>query len=220
MPDMSVAVIEPPAPIISASDARAALSIDPDVPSDIIDGLIEAATAHLDGPQGWLGRALGEQTLEQRHSGLYWACSPVFMLYYPPLIEVVSIKYLDRDGIERTVSPDDYRVIGGSGATGIAQLAPTYGTSWPSAQPSEEAVRIRFKAGYPVVSGKSTVPAPIRQAILLAVRRLLDVNRDLFLKREEVDGVLNREWVVSQAAGDVVDKATTALLMPYRIMFL
>lgn len=216
----NVAVIEPPDPIISAADARASLGIDPDVPSDIIEGMLAAATANLDGPDGWLGRALGEQTLEQRQSGLYWTCAPVFMIYYPPLIEVLSVKYLDRDGIERTVSPDDYRVIGGAGATGIARLAPTYGTSWPSAQPSDDAIRILYRAGYPMVAGKSTVPAPIRQAILLSMRRLLDLNRDLFLKREEVDGVLNREWVVSQAAGDVIDKATAALLMPYRVMFL
>ncbi|CAH1670737.1 MULTISPECIES: hypothetical protein [unclassified Chelatococcus] len=214
---MTVAVITPPAPIISAAEARSQLSIGPEIADDILDALIAAATEVLDGPDGWLGRALGEQTLEQRHSGLYWVCSPVFMLYYPPLIEVVSVKYRDPDGVEQTVDPADYRVIGGAGATGIARLAPTYGTPWPRAQASEESVRITFRAGYPVVDGKSTVPAPIRHAVQLGVRELLDVGRELFLKREDVEGVLNREWVVSEAAGKVIGGAVEKLLSPYRV---
>lgn len=215
-----VAVVSPPDPLITAADARDALGLGNDVPDASLDFLVAAATSAIDGPSGWLGRALGEQTLEQRQHGAFWRCSPTFMLLYPPLIAVESVTYLDSTGAAVTLDPGDYRVIGGDGATGVAMLEPARGKSWPSALDMSDAVRITYRAGYAGEGGAAELPAAIRFGIILEARRLLDTNRDLFLKREDVEGVLNREWVVSSAAGDVLDTAVGRLLKPFRIQFL
>jgi hypothetical protein len=61
---MIVNVIEPPGEVISLVDAKKHLRVDHGDDDDYITGLVAAAVAWLDGPAGWLGRALGVQTLE------------------------------------------------------------------------------------------------------------------------------------------------------------
>ena len=60
---MRVVVVSPPAPVVTLAEAKAHLGVDAGDDDLIILGMIEAATRGLDGPGGWLGRALGAQTL-------------------------------------------------------------------------------------------------------------------------------------------------------------
>jgi hypothetical protein len=72
---MRVVVITPPAPLVTWPDADKHLKLDGDeTDRDYVQGLIAAATGHIDGPGGWLNRALGEQTLEARFDG--FGCVP------------------------------------------------------------------------------------------------------------------------------------------------
>lgn len=95
---MHITVITPPEPVITLEEAKTHLRLDDDDNDIYVSGLIEAATAWLDGPDGWLGRALGVQTLEGVFPVYYPQCSvypsivdePARRYPYPPFRELVS----------------------------------------------------------------------------------------------------------------------------------
>jgi len=81
-----------------------------------------------------------------------------------PLISVDSVKYIDVDGAEQTVSASEYDV---DTYSDRPTVRPVYGGSWPGTRGEPHAVRVQFTAGY---GTKSTdVPDLIREAILLLV---------------------------------------------------
>lgn len=150
---MRVIVVTPPAvPVVSLDQAKDHLRVRHDDEDALITAYIAAATAHIDGPGGWLGRALGDHVLEARFDT--FEC--IGALPYPPVIEVESVKYIDGDGVETTVAPSVYEVRG-------TVIGTTWGQSWPSPRSEPEAVRIRYRAGYQIL------PSPILAAILLMV---------------------------------------------------
>lgn len=156
---MGVVVITPAAAFVTLAEAKLHCNVDHDDDDTLIEAYIAAATAHIDGPFGWLGRSVGEQTLEYTASG--FGCERYVQLPYPPVISVTSVKYLDSDGVEQTVAPADYSVIGDT-----FWLLPD--GSWPSVGYYPDAVRVRYQAGY------ETVPESIRVAVLLHVGTLYD----------------------------------------------
>lgn len=167
---MRVVVITPPEPVVTWEEAAAQLRLsDDDEQQAYVEGLIAAATAHLDGPAGWLGRALGLQTLE-----LYLPSFGVggIGLPFPPAIDLVTINYLDGNGSAETLQAADVDLRGNL-------LGPVWPNSWPVAQwrgCGGETVRIRYRAGYALDADadpvEPSVPAPIKQAILLMVADL------------------------------------------------
>lgn len=142
---MSVTVITPPEAIVSLEEAKQHLRVEHDSDDAYIEGLIAVATSAIDGPSGWLGRALGEQTLE-----VLLDCWPQpLRLPYPPEIEIVSVTYVDPNGAEQSWPVSEPMLYG----------------NLPAVRGRGGDIRIRWKAGYP--AGK--VPAGIRHAILLMV---------------------------------------------------
>jgi uncharacterized phiE125 gp8 family phage protein len=167
---MPVVVITPPQfALVSLEEAKAHLRVEHDDDNDYIEALVETATNTIDGPAGWLGRALITQTLEWRGDE-FGSCD--IRLPYPPIAAIVSVKYDDSDGVEQTVSSADYRLVGQSS---LPRLALTYGSTWPATRWQNEAVRVRYTAGYGDAS--DDVPAPIRHAVLLMVSELYE-NRE------------------------------------------
>jgi uncharacterized phiE125 gp8 family phage protein len=81
-----------------------------------------------------------------------------------PVQEVLSIKYDDADGVEKTLAGSAYRA---SLTQEPAQITPAVGTNWPTTLAAPGAVRVAFRAGFGDVS--TDVPAPLRSWILLAV---------------------------------------------------
>lgn len=200
---MRVIVITPPDPIVTWEEADAHLRLLGDETERVfVEGLIAAATAHLDGPSGWLGRALGPQTLEARFDSFWpdsrlWSghvgCRPL-RLPYPPLIDIVSVKYMDATGTEQTVNSSAYEVRG-------QDVGAIYGTSWPAARWQPEAVRIRYRAGYaedpeadPLVPN---VPPQIKAAILLMVG-------DMFRWRETAQGIVAASTPTAQTLDNLL----------------
>jgi uncharacterized phiE125 gp8 family phage protein len=197
---MFVRVITPPAPVVSWAEARKHLRLDNDEDHEYVEGLIAAATDWIDGPAGWLGRAIGEQTLELVDCAFGYGRLP-----YPPLVSVESITYLGSDGVDHVLPADDYRQLPNGG------IAPLLGAHWPSVATSSEAVRIVYVAGYPdrvvppteegaTATRVSTVPAPIK----LAVKQLV------------AHWYLNREAASATKTEDI-PFGVEAQLSPYRI---
>jgi uncharacterized phiE125 gp8 family phage protein len=159
---MRVVVVTPPEPVIIQEEAAQHLRLGDSVDEyQLLESITAAATAHIDGPDGWLGRAIGVQTLE--------AYLPSFgqtsiRLPYPPAIDVVSIDYVDQAGESVTLDEAGYELTGNL-------LRPAWPNPWPTAQwrgCEGEPVRIRYRAGY------EELPAPIRAAILLMIGDLFE----------------------------------------------
>lgn len=171
---MPVVVITPPEPIISLEEAKAHLRIDAaDATEDgYISGLILSAQATIDGPAGWLGRSLGQQTLELRDAGFSGPAVPCYgrrwrsglALAYGPVQSVTSVKYLDASAAEQTMPADAYYLENGE----VVRL--TSSGSWPSVADRADAFRVRYVAGY----ADGEVPAPILQAVKIMVGLLYE----------------------------------------------
>lgn len=126
-----------------------------------VNALIAAATAHLDGYAGILGRCLVTQT---------WAMTmdtlprDGFRLPLVPVASVASITYVDADGVSQTLAADQ-RALSGD------RVVPAYGVTWPTPRAQTDAVTVTFIAGY---GAAADVPAAIRQALLLLVGHWYD----------------------------------------------
>lgn len=149
---MRVVVVTPPEPVVSTEEALQHLKQDSDDDAQLIDAYVAAATAHLDGPDGWLGRALGVQTLEARFDVFH---GNDVRLPFEPAIDLVGVSWLGADGVLREGDLGDFDLFG-------SDLAPESGTwAWTGCSVKREAIRIRYRAGY------ETPPTPIKAAILL-----------------------------------------------------
>lgn len=149
---MAVLVVTPPQPIVSVNLAKAHLRVTEYDEDFLIQEYVDSAQASLDGPMGWLGRCIGRQTLELRTNTFSGAQA----LPYGPVIGITSIKYVDPAGVEQTLDPAAYQLVGEG-------LAPAPSASWPQVRGDAEGVRIQYEAGF------EPVPPAVRQAILLLV---------------------------------------------------
>lgn len=153
---MSVVVVTAPVPGISLSLVKADLRVDHDEDDTLIQAFIDAACAHIDGPQGWLGRSIWTQTLELRQN-VFGSCT---RLPYGPVSEITSIKYVDGTGTEQTLAGSVYTL------TNAGEIVLAHNQSWPNLRGDAEGVRIRYVAGF------STLPKAILPAVLMMVADL------------------------------------------------
>ena len=178
--------VTPAAPIVTLDECKDHLRLDHTDDDAYVTALISAATTAA---QERLGRTLGIMTWDYRldSAGIYWGGD--IRLPMPPLLEVVSVTYVDLDDATQAYAPANYRAFGIGGRGGIRLAG---GAAWPSVRQGPEAVTIRYRAGY------DTVPEPIRQAIKLLIGQL-------YAQRGEM---------VQENLTE--DPAIKALLAPYR----
>lgn len=155
-------VVTPPAPFLTPEQVRPHLRVDHEDDDPLIAGYIDAAIAHIDGPDGWLGRAIGAQVLEYRADRF----DGQIKLPYTPIVSVSSVKYLDDTDVEQSVSGSDYSLVSDS-------IVLASGASWPSTSCQPESVRVRYAAGW------SAAPAPIIAAVKIMVA-------DIYAQRETI----------------------------------
>lgn len=187
-----LSVVTPPEPFVTPADIVGTHADD----DAAVAAVIAAVTEEIDGPDGWLGRCLGEQTLD--------LLSPAFTckLPCPPVLSVVSVKYLDSDGEEQTLASGAYRLAG-------QYLLST--DDWPTTTTAPDAVRIRYVAGY------ETVPERARQAVILATQHVMALQaRDPFVLSEDVEGIGAKRYALNEAASKVVERACERLLSGLR----
>jgi uncharacterized phiE125 gp8 family phage protein len=154
-------VTPPPEPPIGVYDLRAHLRIDEADEDALLESYIEAARLHLEGPRGWLNRALLTQTWDWTLDCFPLGPGRVFHVPLPPLQSVASITYLDADAIQQTLAPSAYVV---DTRTEPGRIQPVSSTSWPTTYAQFNAVTVRFVAGFGPV--QEDIPQPIRQALI------------------------------------------------------
>lgn len=143
---------------VTLDEAKQHLRVDQNDDDALIEAFIAAATDHLDGPDGILGRAILPQTWREKWD----AFQPMFPLRFGPAGAIVSMTYTDSSGAPQSII--DARL---AASLGVWRVAPALGGSWPSGSD----VSIEYAAG------SADVPAPLKVAILLHVGSLYE-NRE------------------------------------------
>ena len=191
MTEMSIQyVARPNTQPVSLTETKLHLKQEEDADDTLISPLIKAATLKA---ENVTKRQFMEATFESRLDRF-----PVeFHLPRPPLLSIVSIKYIDTDGNEQTFEDSKYSV---DTFRTIGRVVLKSGESWPSVDDDINVVRIQWKAGYG--TKQSDVPEDIRSAILLTIGHLYE----------------HREDVVVGASVNELPQGALDLLWSYRIV--
>lgn len=156
---VTAAVTEP----VSLAEVKRWCKVEQDMRADdaVLTALITAARQSIDGPDGWLGRAIMKQTLDLKLDGF-----PAWTLDVPlpPLISVSSITYVATDGTSTTLSSSLYTV---DTASEPGRITPAYAQSWPATRDQMAAVTVRFICGYATANA---VPQTIKTALKELIR--------------------------------------------------
>ena len=153
-------IVTPPSGMpVQVSEAKAHLRVDHAEDDPLITGAIAAATGHLDGYAGVLGRALITQTW--REYAACWPSSRRIALTLAPVASITSVTVRDADGVVTTLMQGtDYRLIGKGDSPEIRIMA---NVPLPTPDGDPDAIAITYVAGY---GAPDAVPAPLRNAIL------------------------------------------------------
>lgn len=141
---------------VSLAEIKAHARVDHAYEDDILSALIETATAHFDGRDGVLGRALITQTWRS------YATSFCGRLRAPlePVQALASVEYIDPDGVVQTgLDASSFEIY--RDARGAYAIAPD---NPPSVKCRPGAIRLTWALGY---GAEGAVPQPIRTAIKL-----------------------------------------------------
>lgn len=183
-------IIAPSAEPITLDEAKAQLRFTSDKEDALISSLIVAAR---DLCEAETGRALMPQTWESARSG-FWN---EMHLNRAPVASITSIKYIDVNGDEQTLSSTEYVLDSASDSFARVVIAPN--KSWPSVYEGINTVRIRYVAGY---ANADAVPQALKQWMLLQIshwfRNRESVNvGNITSKFDYVDNLLNAYRIYS-----------------------
>lgn len=164
----------PAAEPVTLTETKAHLRRDDTADDTLITALITAARQHIDGRDGWLGRALVTQTWDLTIDGGF---PDEIAIPLPPLQSVTSVTYVDSNGATQTLAADQYRVLTDR-TPGV--IAPAHDVTWPTTRDQKGAVTVRFVAGYGLAAD---VPSTVKAALLLHIGTLYE-NREAATDKE------------------------------------
>lgn len=185
-----VLVTAPSVTPISLTEAKAHLDVTYTEKDTLITALIAAATAHLDGWTGILGRCLVTQTWRQDFDRF----NRCLRLPLYPVSSITSVKYDDTADVEQTIAGSNYDLLDDDLGAHV-RFKDDY--SFPSIHDDRPAVRVTYVAGY---ADAAAVPDAIKHAMLLLVRHWFD----------------NPSAVIVGTISSPAPMAVDALLGPYR----
>ena len=192
-------LITPPAiQPVTLAEEKLHLRVDHNDEDKLIESLIRAATEHLDGWTGILGRCLVEQVWRQDHDRF----AREITIPLGPVIAVQLLTWRDPAGQLSTVPSGCYDLRTDEAGTAVVRFDADY--VFPANLHESRAVTITFKVGHETNPGPpatSTVPDPLKVAILLLVGHWYQ----------------NRE-AVSATGMASLPFAVEALIAPYRRM--
>lgn len=145
--------VEPVATPVSLAEAKAQCRVLHDDEDDLITDLIAAAVSMV---EDYCGRSLMQQTWRLTLDKF----SDTILLPRGPVASLTSFQYYDTAGNLQTVPADTYTLDTESDPSWIVRNSDA---SWPVVQDGVNSVRVTYVTGY------STVPAAIKQAILMLV---------------------------------------------------
>lgn len=175
---------------MTLADAKLHARVDNTAEDTLISSMISAAreeSEHI------LGRALITQTWEL----VLPAFADSMDLPMAPVSSIASIKYLDSAGLEQTLDSTVYDLIEEGMPPRVVLKSGQY---WPATYTAEDAVRIRFVAGYG--ADGTFVPQAIRAWILVRVS-------SLYAQREA--------FATGISVAAMPDRFMAGLLDPYRM---
>jgi hypothetical protein len=175
---MRITVTTQPEPLVSLDEAKTAIGESGSDRDQLIEMLILAAQAELDGPKGWVGISVARQTVEVRFDRF----ADSMQLPAGPVIEPVTITYLDGEGAEQPLSDGTYAVL----SDGRVVRLPN--ESWPATWSRPEAVTVAYDVG--IEDENDPRIALMKTAIILHVRMTLD-HEDTDKRRQTLN------WLVS-----------------------
>lgn len=154
-----VQVTPPAIPPVTWEEADAHLRLDGDLNQrPLVESLITAATAHLDGWNGMLGRALVTQTWRQDFDSF----DTTLDLPLRPVQSINTVKWQSSlDGTWATIAATNYALK--KDASGRAYVRFENGYGFPSPLYEVGAVQVEY------VAGEAQVPEDIKRAILMLV---------------------------------------------------
>ena len=151
---MHVQVITAPTTYpVSRTEAKLHCRVDGADEDTLIDGLIAAANDYV---ERYTGRSFATQTLRLTHDDF----ADDLQLPRGPVQSVTHIKYDDIAGVEQTLSTDYYTL---DNVGHPAWIVLNNGYDWPEVLDGINTVRVTYVAGY------TTVPAPVKLAMLLLI---------------------------------------------------
>jgi uncharacterized phiE125 gp8 family phage protein len=108
----------------------------------------------------------------------------------PPVASITSLKYIDENGAEQTLSGVYYKLSAGDEP---ARVTAAYDQTWPTTRAEADAVVIRLVCGY---GGMAAVPRDIAMAILMIVAHLYEHREEVsdfqvFQVPQSADSLLN-----------------------------
>jgi uncharacterized phiE125 gp8 family phage protein len=169
---------KPAAPVLTVPEFCAHARLPDDTPDAVyIASILDAVTAWLAGPNGWLGRSLVAQTLTLTVplNVVVGFVGPMIadamtgvVLPRPPVIDVESVAVLDGAGAATTIPQTQYSTH--EGPDGLTRLVLAPGFQMPTIDRAPAWLRIVYRAGYGAAG--TDVDAGIRHAMLMAAMRL------------------------------------------------
>ena len=157
---MSLKLITPPAALaVPLAEVKAQLRIDDTAQDSYLTTLIGAATQVAE-------HETGRRFITQDWEAVY----DVFPAYavnlgLPPVQQVLSVKYVDPEGVEQTLATTAYVLDADQTSHHVLPA-----DAWPATMDTANAVRVRFRTGYGLTS--ADVPANARVWITLAAMQL------------------------------------------------
>lgn len=113
----------------------------------------------------------------------YPSADSVIELPMAPVTALTTVKYLDGDGVERTMDAAGYTFDDYSAPPRVVLAA---NTAWPTTKVAANAVKVRYTAGYDLPADSpqtNPLPHPIRAAMLLVLSDLFE-HRGMTMERQ------------------------------------
>ncbi len=178
-----ITITTAPAALVSVAEAKVALGESGSDRNTLIEGLIAAAQGELDGPNGWVGISVAEQSAEIKAASFD---EPAIRLIGGPVTAAV-VTYLDSTGAEQTLDDETY-VVGTDGT-----LLLVAGNDWPTVADQADAITVAYDVGIE----DSTDPRvqQMRTAIIMHVRMTLDMVAPE-ASRKAIEALVRPMWVI------------------------
>jgi len=175
---MRITVTTQPDPLVTVEEAKVALGESGSDRNELIEHLILAAQSELDGPKGWAGISVAQQSVEVHFDRF---CDRM-QLPAGPVIAPATISYLDSAGAEQALDQAVFTLL----SNDCIVLTPNQ--SWPSTYTRAEAVTAAYDVG--IEDQDDPRIALMKTAIIMHVRMTLD-HEDPAQRRETI------KWLVS-----------------------